>query len=120
MNDESKIVNKICQTYKNCAVCCYRILGRYNLLTDAHHIIGLEYKFLLTLSVTQVACERSFLIILKYVKSRLGNSPSQDLLEHFMLMAIEKEILRTLDVDTVIDRVAEKSKLLQKLLITAN
>ena len=119
MNDESEIVNKICQTYKNCAVCCYRILGRYNLLTDAHHIIGLEYKFLLTLSVTQVACERSFLI-LKYVKSRLRNSLSQDPLEPFMLMAIEKEILHTLDVDIVIDRVAEKSKLLQKLLITGN
>ena len=38
-------------------------------------------------------------------------------LEAFMLMATEKDILMGLDTDTVTDRVAEKSELLQKLLL---
>lgn len=41
---------------------------------------------------------------------------SQDNLEAFMLMATEKEVLMNLDADDVIDRVAEKSKLLRTLL----
>lgn len=59
-DDEWDVVNKTCQSCKKCAVCCYYVLQRYNLLTDSYHLIGLGYKFLLTLSVTQVACERSF------------------------------------------------------------
>lgn len=38
-------------------------------------------------------------------------------MEAFMLMATEKEILMRLDSDDVIDRVAEKSKLLRNLLL---
>lgn len=49
-----EIMNKSCSTCKNCAVCCYQLLQRYNLLTDAYHVIGFGYKFLLTLSVTQL------------------------------------------------------------------
>ena len=97
-------------------MCCYRILKRYNLFTDAYRVIGLAYKFVLTLSVTQVACERSF-STLKYIKNRLRNSLSQEHPEAFMLMSTEKDILPALDTDMVIDRVAEKSKLLQKLLL---
>src|SRR4029434_5427206 len=52
-----------------CAI-CVQILSQYNLLTDAYHVIGLAYKFLLTLSITQVACERSF-STLTFVKNRL-------------------------------------------------
>ena len=85
------------------------------MLTDAYHVIGLGYKFLLTLSVTQVACERSF-SVLKYIKSRLRSALSQEHLEAFMLMATEKDILMALDTDVVIDRVAERSELLRKLL----
>ncbi|KAL6466244.1 hypothetical protein MHYP_G00263770 [Metynnis hypsauchen] len=91
-------------------------LSRFNLLTDAYHHLGFAYKFLLTLSVTQVACERSF-STLKFIKSRLRSSLSASKLEAFMIMATEKDILMGLDTDTVIDRVAEKSELLQKLLL---
>ena len=84
--------------------------------SDAYHVIGLAYKFVLTLSVTQVACERSF-STLKYIENRLRNSLSQEHLETFMLMSTEKDISHSLDADMVIDRVAEKSKLLQKLLL---
>ncbi|KAK0150742.1 InaD-like protein [Merluccius polli] len=73
----------------------------YNLLTDAYHILGLGYKFLLTLPVTQVACERSF-SILKYIKNRLRSNSSQEHLEAFMLMATEKDILMSLDSDCLL------------------
>jgi len=73
----------------------------YNLLTD-FHLIGLGYKFLLTLSVTQVACERSFSTP-KFIKNRL-RSTVEEHLEAFMLMAIEKETLVSLDTDCIIER----------------
>lgn len=78
--------------------------------------LGLAYKFLLTLSITQVACERSF-STLKFVKNRLRSSLSQDNLEAFMLMCTEKEILMSISNDTVIDKVAETSALLRRLLM---
>lgn len=38
-------------------------------------------------------------------------------LEAFMFMATEKDVLVSLDTDTVIDRVTEKSDLMKKLLL---
>ncbi|KAJ4945620.1 hypothetical protein JOQ06_023301 [Pogonophryne albipinna] len=92
----------------------YRI--KYNLLTDAYHVIGLSYKFLLTLSFSQVACERTF-STLKYVKNRLRTTLTLEHMEAFMLMCTEKEILMALDTDGVIDRVAETNELLRHLLV---
>lgn len=105
---EWEVLTKTCTSCKNCAVYCYHILSRYNLLTDAYHLFGLGYKFLLTLSVTQVACERSF-STLKFIKNRLRSTTAQEHLEAFMLMANEKDILKALDTDGIIDKVAEKS-----------
>lgn len=106
---------KLCNSCQNCCICCYRLLQRYNLLTGSYSSLGLAYKYLLTLSFTQVACERSF-SILKYLKSRLRSNLGQSKLESFMLMSSEKEILMKLDVNSIIDKVADKSKLMQSLL----
>lgn len=114
-DDEWDVVNKTCQSCKKCAVCCYYVLQWYNLLTDSYHLIGLGYKFLLTLSVTHVACERSF-STLKFIKNRLRSTASQEHLEAFMLMPIEKETLVSLDTDCI-DRVVEKSALMRQLLM---
>src|SRR4029434_623781 len=76
----------------------------------------LAYQFLLTLSITQVACERCF-STLKFVKNRLRSSLSQDNLEAVMLMCTEKEILMSISNDKVIDKVAETSALLRRLLM---
>lgn len=92
------------------------ILSRYNLLTDAYDVIGLAYMFLLTSSITQVACERSF-STLKFVKNRLRSTLTQEHLEAFMLMSTEKDILMSLDSDGVINKVAETSDLLLRLLM---
>ena len=71
---------------------------------------------ILTLSVTQVACERSF-STLKFIKNRLRSTTAQDHLEAFMLMSCEKDILMSLDTDEVVDMVAKKSSLMRRLLI---
>ncbi|CAI5660952.1 unnamed protein product [Oreochromis niloticus] len=115
-DEECEIVTKSCGSCKNCPPCCYQILRRFNMLSDAYRLLGLAYKYLLTLSLTQVACERTF-STLKFIKSRLRSSLSANKLEMFMLMATEKDILMSLDSDMVIDRVAQKSDLLRKLLL---
>ncbi|VVC43150.1 Hypothetical protein CINCED_3A003119 [Cinara cedri] len=53
--------------------------------------------------------------ILQLVISTVWSTLSQDLLESFML--IEKELVNRIDLDKIIDQVASKSKLLQKLLL---
>ena len=49
-----------CKTCINCAVCIYLTLKRYNLFSASYKTIFLAFKYLLTLSTTQVACETSF------------------------------------------------------------
>ncbi|KAI2665801.1 Zinc finger MYM-type protein 1 [Labeo rohita] len=107
---------KECPSCNECPLCCYQILRRFNLMSNAYHLLGLAYKFLLTLSITQVACERTF-SLLKFIKTRLRSKLSQEHLEAFMLMATERDILFSLDSDVIIDKVAEKSELFTKLLL---
>ncbi|XP_051992935.1 uncharacterized protein LOC127651233 isoform X2 [Xyrauchen texanus] len=114
--ERPELVHVNCSMCKNCAICVYLILAQYNLLTNSYHVIGLAYKFLLTLSTTQVACERSF-STLKFVKNRLRSTIGQEHLEAFMLMATEKNILMSLDTDGVINKVAETSDLLRRQLM---
>ena len=111
-----ELESKTCSSCKNCVICVHLILSQYNLLTDAYHVIGLAYKLLLTLSITQVACERSFSTV-KFIKNRLRSSLTQRKLDAFMLMCTEKEIIMSLDNDTVINKVAETSALLRRLLL---
>lgn len=114
--EEVEIRCKNCSSCSECPQCCYQIIRRYNMLTDAYPLLGLAYKFLLTLSITQVACERTF-STLKFIKNRLRSKLSQDHLEAFMLMATERDILLNLDAERIIDKVAEKSELLRKVLL---
>ena len=51
------------------------------------------------------------------MKNRLRTSLNQENLEAFMLMATEKEILMALDKDDIIDKMAESSELLRRLLL---
>ena len=50
------------------------------------------YKVILTLSVTRVACERTF-NKLKCVKNRLRSQLSEDRLDSLLLMRVERDIL---------------------------
>ncbi|KAL4090876.1 hypothetical protein QTP88_025638 [Uroleucon formosanum] len=79
--------------YKNstCSKCMpsvMKLLYKYNFHTAAFTNLYLAYKFILTLSCTQVHCERSF-SKLKIIKTRLRSSISQELLEPLLLISIE-------------------------------
>ena len=64
------------------------------------------YKAILTLSVTQVGCERTF-SKLRSVKNRLRNQLSEDCLDSLLFMCVEGDVLlRTLN-HTIIDQLAK-------------
>lgn len=59
MNDVCTIIKK--ESCKNCMRCCFTLLHKYNMYSKAYYVILYKaYKILLTLSITQVAFERSF------------------------------------------------------------
>lgn len=72
-------------------------------------------EYVLTLSVTQVYCERVF-SKLKIIKNRLRASLSNDRLDAFLLMSVEKEILSDLKFEDILDIIKNSSQTLSKLL----
>lgn len=70
---------------------------------------------MLTLSVTQVGCERSF-SKLKYIKNYLRNTLGQDILESLKLMNVEKDLLSTIDSNDVINKLAARNSTFKNLL----
>ena len=90
---------------KNCPSCVYLLLIEYNMLVNSFTSIGLAYRYLLTLSVTQVACERSF-SALKVIKSHLRSRLSQGNLEALMTMKVNYHIVQSIDTEYIIDKVA--------------
>ena len=69
------------------------------------------YKVILTLSVTQVGCEKTF-GKLRYAKNRLRNQLSQDRLDALLLMCFERDVLLRISNHTFIDELAEMRRLL--------
>ena len=103
------------QIRRNCLLCCFRILFKYYLHASAYTNLFLVYKYMLTLSFTQVSCERPF-SKLKIVKPRLRSSLSNELLETFMLTSIEKDLLSKISVDDIIPFLVKKSTQFSRLL----
>jgi hypothetical protein len=79
------------------------------MLTNTFKYVGLAYKYLLTLSVTQVTCERSF-SALKTIKTYLRSTLSQENLEALMLMKLDYELVLEIDNNFIIDKIAHHSK----------
>lgn len=75
----------------------------------------LAYEYLLTLSFTQVNCERSF-SKLKIIKNRLRSSLGQEKLEAFMIMSVEKELLEEVTFQDILDYIKKSSTLMNKML----
>lgn len=66
-DDESKPIEEanICTTNKReackrCIRCCYILLRKHNMYSKTYVMLYKAYKILLTLSITQMTCERSF------------------------------------------------------------
>ena len=73
------------------------------------------YKAILTLSVTQIGCERTF-SKLRYVKNRLKNQLSEDRLDSLILMCVERDVLLPISNHTIIDKLAKKNAEMPRLL----
>jgi hypothetical protein len=110
----SRSVESTCARCGNCTECCYLVLRKFCLYAKAYPYLCLAYKLILTLSVTQVSCERSF-SLLRYIKNRLRSTMGQEKLESFMILASENDV--SIDLDSVIEAVAATSSVLRRLLI---
>ena len=101
-------------TCKQCLVCCYRMLYRYSLNASAFSNLFLAYEYLLTLSFTQVSCERAF-SKLKQVKTRLRSTLGNEKLEAFMLMGCERDLSESVSPDDVIRYLSDKSTVFKNM-----
>ncbi|KAL4091299.1 hypothetical protein QTP88_026006 [Uroleucon formosanum] len=100
---ENKTMNKThCKSCMNCSICCYLVLQKYNLYSNAYSHLTMAYKYLLTLPCTQ------------YLKNRLRSTLNESKLEAFMIMSIEKDTLFKINTDEVIDQLKTKSNLLSR------
>lgn len=100
-----------CRSCRNCTLCCYKLLIKYNLFSNAYEVLTIAYKYLLCLPVTQVACERSFSTI-NFIKNKMRSKLTNENTGAFMLISVEKETLMNIDNDIIIDLLSQKSKLL--------
>ena len=73
------------------------------------------YKVILTLSVTQVGCERTF-SKLRDVKNRLRNQLSEERMDSLLLMCVEGDVLLRISSYTIIDELAKMNPEVRRLL----
>lgn len=104
---------KVFEKCKKCLACALELLCELNAYGRIYPTLYIAYKYILTLSCTQVSCERVF-STLKIIKNRLRSSLGQELLEDFILFNVERSF--NYDYDKVIDGVASSSKELSRYL----
>ncbi|XP_065210573.1 uncharacterized protein LOC135838749 [Planococcus citri] len=83
--------------------------------TIAFENLYVAYKYLLTLPMTQVMCERVF-SKLKLIKTKTRNTLSNETLETLLLMYVEREILLQVDSEEVIEKLCLRSDEFAKIL----
>jgi hypothetical protein len=91
-----------------CSLCVLKLLDNLRLHDLTYDNLYVIYKILLTLSVTQVSCERSF-SKLKLIKTRLRSNITSENLEAFLVMSVEKELLQRITSDEVINELIKYS-----------
>ena len=74
------------------------------------------YKVILTLSVTQVGCEKTF-SKQRYVKNRLRNQLSEDSSDFLLLICVERDVLLRIWNRTIIDELAKMNAEMRRLLL---
>lgn len=112
---DNEIQCKASASCNSCIKCAYKIILEYNMYCLQYPELSKVYKFLLTIPLTQVSCERAF-SKLKRIKTRLKSSLTNENLESLLLMHSEADILMSIDPDTVIDYLCHSSSELKRLL----
>lgn len=116
---ENEFEQNLCKTNKrclNCFLCCFNVLFKYRLYVKAYSNLFLAYMYILTLSCTQVGCEKSF-STLCFIKNRLRNRLSMENLDAWMLMHLNKDILETLTHENIIEEMIKHSSVFKKMLV---
>jgi hypothetical protein len=85
-------------------------------LVDAYPTLCQVYAIAVAIPISSATAERSF-SALKRVKTRIRSSMLQGRLEALLLMAVEREILLSLDKERIIDVFAKTSMELSKALL---
>jgi hypothetical protein len=75
---------------------------------DCYPNVTVAYRILLNVPVTVASAERSFLK-LKLLKNYLRSTMSQERLNDLAMCSIEKDILNTIDFNTVLDDFASRN-----------
>ncbi|CAI6365579.1 unnamed protein product [Macrosiphum euphorbiae] len=115
-NDEEETLTcSIDQNCQKCIPCAIKLLKDFNLHSSAYSDLYIAYETLLTISFTQVSCERSF-SKLKIIKTRLRSLIGQDLLESLILINSEADIISEWNYDDIIDKLASTSNEMKRLL----
>ena len=71
-------------------------------LDKLYPMISIAYQLILTLPVTSCSCERSF-SALKFVKNALRSTMSQSRLSDLMILAVEAEKTKNMDLKSVVE-----------------
>lgn len=113
-DDDLKCALSVNNRCKSCITCAF--LSVYTLVTHTskYNALYTVYKVILSLAFPQVSCERSFSNI-KTIKTRLRSTLSNEKLEAFMVMNLERSMV--IPHDIIIDRLAATSTEMKRLLI---
>ncbi|XP_065658893.1 zinc finger MYM-type protein 1-like [Hydra vulgaris] len=99
----------------SCLLCVHKLINSLNMHSPLYSNLFTAIEFVLTLSVSQVNCERVF-SKLKIIKNRLRSSLGNEHLEAFLLMTVEKEILDEIEFEDILEIVKSSSPLMSTLL----
>ncbi|XP_026804377.1 uncharacterized protein LOC113547970 [Rhopalosiphum maidis] len=99
----------------NCLLYVYKLLHSLNLHLSTYSNLCATIEYVLTLSISQVNCERVF-SKLKIIKNRLRALILNNHLEAFILMSVEKEILDQISLEDIIEYLKFSSSHMSKLL----
>ncbi|XP_003248314.1 uncharacterized protein LOC100575441 [Acyrthosiphon pisum] len=99
----------------SCLLCVHKLIYSLNMHSPLYANLFTAIEFVLTLSVSQVNCERVF-SKLKIIKNRLRSSLGNEHLEAFLLMTVEREILDEIEFEDILEIVKSSSPLMSKLL----
>ena len=87
-----------------------------NLYSEAYKNVYKMIKIVLTLSVTQVQCERTF-NILKYIKNHLRNRLTDDHVDALHIMNGNKDLLLSIENEAIIKEICNGSSEFTKNLL---
>lgn len=113
--DEGKGPCNLGEKCNVCIKCVYTIIFDYNMYSVLYTQLYKVYKYLLTIPLTQVSCERAF-SNLKLIKTRLRSTLSQSNLESFLMMQIEREKVTAIDNDLIVRELCQQSSEMKRLL----